>query len=146
MPANSANLQRPFHKTVYDVNLGKSLQKLWALLAGRRRGGPTEPAHHFAGFRTLGGPRGRGPRRSHGESSPAPVSNVQEAARPQFVDPATDQPIAVPYWDGLAKEEQLDGTGIGRHVETFVADDELARNALSIRAGGGRLAPPSVVI
>ena len=40
MPANSANLQRPFHKTVYDVNLGKSLQKLWALLAGRRRGGP----------------------------------------------------------------------------------------------------------
>jgi len=30
MPANSANLQRPFHSTVYDANLGKSLQRLWA--------------------------------------------------------------------------------------------------------------------
>ena len=30
MPANSANLQRPFHRTVYDANLGKSLQALWA--------------------------------------------------------------------------------------------------------------------
>jgi len=29
MPANSANLQRPFHRTVYDANLGKSLRELW---------------------------------------------------------------------------------------------------------------------
>ena len=29
MPANSANLQRPFHKAVYDRNLGRSLQALW---------------------------------------------------------------------------------------------------------------------
>ena len=30
MPANSANLQRPFHKVVYDRNLGRSLSVLWA--------------------------------------------------------------------------------------------------------------------
>ena len=30
MPANSANLQRWFHKAVYDKNLGKSLRTLWA--------------------------------------------------------------------------------------------------------------------
>ena len=30
MPANSANLQRPFHKAVYDRNLGRSLSVLWA--------------------------------------------------------------------------------------------------------------------
>jgi predicted alpha/beta-fold hydrolase len=29
MPANSANLQRPFHSRVYDLNLGKSLRTLW---------------------------------------------------------------------------------------------------------------------
>ena len=29
MPANSANLRRPFHSAVYDANLAKSLQKLW---------------------------------------------------------------------------------------------------------------------
>ncbi len=30
VPANSANLPRPFHREVYDKNLGKSLQRLWA--------------------------------------------------------------------------------------------------------------------
>ena len=30
MPANSANLRRPFHREAYDRNLGRSLQKLWA--------------------------------------------------------------------------------------------------------------------
>jgi len=85
MPANSANLQRPFHKAVYDVNLGKSLQRLWA------------------------------------------------AARPQFVDAATGEVKPVPYWDGLARTEQLDPTSVGRHEESFLADDELARTALSIR-------------
>ena len=30
MPANSANLGRPFHRAVYDYNLGLSLRRLWA--------------------------------------------------------------------------------------------------------------------
>jgi hypothetical protein len=30
MPASSANLRRPFHRQVYDRNLGRSLRSLWA--------------------------------------------------------------------------------------------------------------------
>ena len=71
MPANSANLQRPFHSAVYDVNLGKSLRTLW------------------------------------------------DAARPQYVDAATDLCVPVPQWDDAS--------------ESFVADDELALAARSIR-------------
>ena len=71
MPANSANLQRPFHSAVYDVNLGKSLRTLW------------------------------------------------DAARPQYVDAATDLCVPVPRWDDAS--------------ESFVADDELALAARSIR-------------
>ena len=82
MPANSANLQRWFHKTVYDKNLGKSLRTLWA------------------------------------------------AARDNYVDPATGAPLEVPRWDSSAAE-QLDPTASGG---TFVADDEGASNADSIRA------------
>ena len=37
MPANSANLQRPFHSAVYDVNLGKSLRTLGRGAAAVRR-------------------------------------------------------------------------------------------------------------
>ena len=75
MPANSANLQRWFHKTVYDANLGRSLRKLWA------------------------------------------------AARDNYLDPTTGEPIPVPQWDGL-----------GPDAGTFFADDEIASTADSIRA------------
>ncbi len=85
MPANSANLRRPFHREVYDRNLGKSLRTLWA------------------------------------------------AARDQFVDPATGQPLDVPYWDGLARRGQLDPTGSDKAGGTFVADDALALAGRSIR-------------
>ena len=43
------------------------------------------------------------------------------------------QVVAVPYWDGLARTDQLDSTSVGRHTESFFADDLLARTALSIR-------------
>ena len=87
MPANSANLNRPFHSTVYDKNLGLSLQRLWA------------------------------------------------AARDNYVDAATGEPKPVPYWSGLSREgEQLDPTGLSMDKDAmFVADDELARTAKSIR-------------
>ena len=85
MPANSANLRRPFHSQVYDLNLGKSLRKLWA------------------------------------------------AARDQYVDAATEQPVPVPYWAGLSRAEQLDMSGLVKAGGTFVADDELARTARTIR-------------
>ena len=71
MPANSENLQRPFHNQVYDRNLGVSLQKLWA------------------------------------------------AAREQYADPITGGMVPVPRWDDPAI--------------TFVADDELAKTARTIR-------------
>ena len=85
MPANSANLRRRFHSAVYDRNLGKSLQRLWA------------------------------------------------AARPQFVDAVTDTPVPVPYWSGLGRSGLLDPTGAEKAGGSFVADDQLARTALSIR-------------
>jgi len=92
MPANSANLERPFHRKVYDRNLGRSLRLLWG------------------------------------------------AARDQFVDAASGEPIPVPYWDGLMRVDQLDTTGTGLAAEgsglgggTFIADDVLALEASSIR-------------
>ena len=85
MPANSANLNRTFHREIYDRNLGKSLRALWA------------------------------------------------AARDQFVDSKTGQPIPVPYWGGLSRQEQLDSTGLDMAGRTFVADDALARTGTSIR-------------
>ena len=85
MPANSANLQRRFHREVYDRNLGKSLQNLWA------------------------------------------------AARAEFVDEASGVTRPAPYWDGLSRPGQLDPTGVEKAGGTFIADDELARTASSIR-------------
>ena len=116
MPANSANLQRPFHKAVYDVNLGDppecrrlapggdTIASLpcadGACRAGVRRrrrlsGAGLRPHHtplrQVAAALTL---QPCNPATLQPEPEPEPGKSLQrlwDAARPQFVDAATGE-------------------------------------------------------
>jgi len=96
MPANSKNLQRPFHKEVYDKNLGRSLRTLWASACAQ--------VCFCSGC-------GFGLRswldlcdRRQIPPSTKPPPPTMPVTCPQYMDGETA--LAVPLWDGLSEKER----------------------------------------